>query len=246
MAEPSFDYAAEQRIDSITAADIRQIVRSRRLRDRYVGPGLFEDPAWDMMLDLYARIWSARTYPSPACASRRPSPLPPRSAGSPADRSWPVRASARSVRPSPRVHVAYRKRARRNAPLRRHGAHAGAADHLSEGRVVGGSGSSSASRSLARSVGHAKGASSRKGALSSAGRAARLHRVGRRFEPVSAHHLPDRLSLACCEAAHAVLSAFLVRSDLARWRSPYRWALTDLWRFSCKPVVSQTRTFPLL
>lgn len=44
VAEPSFDYAAEQRIDSITAADIRQIVRSRRLRDRYVGPGLFEDP----------------------------------------------------------------------------------------------------------------------------------------------------------------------------------------------------------
>lgn len=54
VAEPSFDYAAEQRTDSITAADIRQIVRSRRLRDRYVGSGLFEDPAWDMMLDLYA------------------------------------------------------------------------------------------------------------------------------------------------------------------------------------------------
>jgi DNA-binding MarR family transcriptional regulator len=55
VAENGFDYAAEQSDDhAITAADIRQIVRARRLRDRYVGSGLFEDPAWDMMLDLYA------------------------------------------------------------------------------------------------------------------------------------------------------------------------------------------------
>lgn len=38
----------------INAADIRQTIRARRLRDRYFGIGLFEDPGWDMTLDLYA------------------------------------------------------------------------------------------------------------------------------------------------------------------------------------------------
>lgn len=55
VAEVGLDFASEPGGEHpITAADIRQIVRARRLRDRYVGPGLFEDPAWDMMLDLYA------------------------------------------------------------------------------------------------------------------------------------------------------------------------------------------------
>ena len=39
---------------AVTAAAVRQIVRARRLRDRHLGEGLFEDPAWDMILDLYA------------------------------------------------------------------------------------------------------------------------------------------------------------------------------------------------
>ena len=33
---------------------IRQTIRLRRMRDAFLGDGLFEDPAWDMMLDLYA------------------------------------------------------------------------------------------------------------------------------------------------------------------------------------------------
>jgi len=37
-----------------TAADIRKIIRGRRLRDQFFADGLFEDPAWDMLLDLYA------------------------------------------------------------------------------------------------------------------------------------------------------------------------------------------------
>ena len=32
-------------------------------------------------------------------------------------------------------------------------------------------------------------------AVSSVGRATRLHRVGRRFEPVTAHHIPDILEV---------------------------------------------------
>ena len=39
---------------AVAAGDIRQIIRARRLRDRFFGAGLFEDPGWDMMLDLYA------------------------------------------------------------------------------------------------------------------------------------------------------------------------------------------------
>lgn len=38
----------------ITAREIRDAIRARRLRDDYFGAGLFEDPAWDMLLDLFA------------------------------------------------------------------------------------------------------------------------------------------------------------------------------------------------
>lgn len=55
VAETGLEFTATQSEEhAITAADIRQIVRARRLRDRYVDTGMFEDPAWDMMLDLYA------------------------------------------------------------------------------------------------------------------------------------------------------------------------------------------------
>ena len=38
----------------IDAAEVRRAIRARRLRDSFFGPGLFEDPAWDMLLDLFA------------------------------------------------------------------------------------------------------------------------------------------------------------------------------------------------
>ena len=41
-------------VPEVTAREIREAIRARRLRDQYFGSGLFEDPAWDMMLDLYA------------------------------------------------------------------------------------------------------------------------------------------------------------------------------------------------
>lgn len=37
-----------------SAREIRGLIRMRRLRDRYFDPGLFADPAWDMLLDLMA------------------------------------------------------------------------------------------------------------------------------------------------------------------------------------------------
>lgn len=40
---------------AVTPAEVRRAIRARRLRDEVFGlPGLFEDPAWDMMLDLFA------------------------------------------------------------------------------------------------------------------------------------------------------------------------------------------------
>lgn len=38
----------------IDAQEVRAAIRSRRLRDQLFGSGWFEDPAWDMLLDLFA------------------------------------------------------------------------------------------------------------------------------------------------------------------------------------------------
>ena len=45
---------SEAAAPDIAARDIRDAIRARRLRDQYFGGGLFEDPAWDMLLDLFA------------------------------------------------------------------------------------------------------------------------------------------------------------------------------------------------
>lgn len=39
---------------AITADQIRNIIRARRMRDRFFAQDLFADPAWDMLLDLMA------------------------------------------------------------------------------------------------------------------------------------------------------------------------------------------------
>lgn len=39
---------------TVRAAEVRQAIRIRRLREQFFGEGLFEDPAWDMLLDLFA------------------------------------------------------------------------------------------------------------------------------------------------------------------------------------------------
>lgn len=50
-AEPLSGADADFRID---AAAIRGLIRARRLRDAFFGADLFADPAWDMLLDLFA------------------------------------------------------------------------------------------------------------------------------------------------------------------------------------------------
>lgn len=56
VGEPIHGYRAPPPADvpEVTAREIREAIRARRLRDQYFGNGLFEDPAWDMLLDLFA------------------------------------------------------------------------------------------------------------------------------------------------------------------------------------------------
>jgi hypothetical protein len=39
---------------AIEPVEVRKAIRARRLRDGFFSSGLFEDPAWDMLLDLFA------------------------------------------------------------------------------------------------------------------------------------------------------------------------------------------------
>ena len=55
VGDRRFDFALPSSEPAVTAVELRQAIRARRLRDEVFGvPGLFEDPAWDMLLDLFA------------------------------------------------------------------------------------------------------------------------------------------------------------------------------------------------
>ena len=54
---------------------IRAALRARRLRDGFFGEGLFEDPAWDMLLDLFAaELEGARVSVSSLCIAAAVAP----------------------------------------------------------------------------------------------------------------------------------------------------------------------------
>ena len=52
------------------------------------------------------------------------------------------------------------------------------------------------------------------GALSSVGRASRLHREGRRFEPVSAHHIPTVVRYVSAAGQPAIAASIAARASL--------------------------------
>lgn len=62
VRSPTRDYAAiprsfvpeERLIDRQRAKAVRRMLRQRRMREQYFPADLFADPAWDMLLDLYA------------------------------------------------------------------------------------------------------------------------------------------------------------------------------------------------
>lgn len=57
VSDAATGFAAEPGIAAASPPspdDVRRIVRLRRLRDSFFDPALFADPAWDMLLDLFA------------------------------------------------------------------------------------------------------------------------------------------------------------------------------------------------
>ena len=51
---PAYDAGPVSAAAPVDAQDVRRAIRARRLRAQAFGEGLFEDPAWDMLLDLFA------------------------------------------------------------------------------------------------------------------------------------------------------------------------------------------------
>lgn len=56
-AGPASDYSAP----TVTSTQVRAILRQRRARDEMFDEDIFADPAWDMLLDLYAATLDRRT-----------------------------------------------------------------------------------------------------------------------------------------------------------------------------------------
>ncbi|RVT43748.1 MarR family transcriptional regulator [Sphingobium algorifonticola] len=75
VSSPAQGAEGEERM---TAQTVRDLLRSRRLRDQFFGDDLFGDPAWDMMLDLMAaRLAGERVSVSSLCIA---SAVPPTTA----------------------------------------------------------------------------------------------------------------------------------------------------------------------
>ncbi|OAN64827.1 winged helix DNA-binding protein [Sphingomonas sp. TDK1] len=47
-------FRSDARVPDVSAQDIRRVIRARRLRSDFFQGDLFADPAWDMLLDLFA------------------------------------------------------------------------------------------------------------------------------------------------------------------------------------------------
>ncbi|KQM64178.1 hypothetical protein ASE75_09235 [Sphingomonas sp. Leaf17] len=61
VASSAMGFAARPAETHVTADDIRAVIRARRLRERFFADGLLEDPAWDMLLDLFAAALEGRS-----------------------------------------------------------------------------------------------------------------------------------------------------------------------------------------
>ena len=60
---------------AIAPGTVRDVLRARRLRDRFFGDSMFEDPAWDMLLDLFAaRLEGGRVSVSSLCIAAAVAP----------------------------------------------------------------------------------------------------------------------------------------------------------------------------
>lgn len=70
--------AGDGPVPAVSAATVRGAIRARRLRDQFFAPDLFADPAWDMLLDLFAaRLEGGHVSVSSLCIA---SAVPPTTA----------------------------------------------------------------------------------------------------------------------------------------------------------------------
>jgi DNA-binding MarR family transcriptional regulator len=61
--------AANCFVDAPTAVEVRKVISARRARERLFAPGLFADPAWDILLELFATsLANQRIAVSTLCA----------------------------------------------------------------------------------------------------------------------------------------------------------------------------------
>ena len=68
LADTMVPSAARLTPTTPSAELVKSIIRSRRMREQYLGSGLFADPAWDMLLDLFAaRLEGRRVSVSSLC-----------------------------------------------------------------------------------------------------------------------------------------------------------------------------------
>lgn len=69
LRSPTDDFADASASDApVTAKAVRAVIAERRLRERFLDPALFGEPAWDMLLDLYAaRLEHSRVSVSSLC-----------------------------------------------------------------------------------------------------------------------------------------------------------------------------------
>lgn len=75
VADRHTSFHAEPGDSPIDAAAVRRAVRARRLRANFFGEGVFEDPAWDMLLDLFAaELEGGRVSVSSLCIAAHVAP----------------------------------------------------------------------------------------------------------------------------------------------------------------------------
>ena len=72
---PAYDFGPASDAAAPDAQVIRDTIRARRLRGQFFGQGLFEDPAWDMLLDLFAaELEGGRVSVSSLCIAANVAP----------------------------------------------------------------------------------------------------------------------------------------------------------------------------
>ncbi len=75
LGDRSTGYRGEEEPVAISAAEVRHAIRMRRLRDQFFEAGLLEDPAWDMLLDLFAaELENSRVSVSSLCIAAAVAP----------------------------------------------------------------------------------------------------------------------------------------------------------------------------